>query len=155
MFVFSIKTSKRRLIPILLGASVIAAMVIALLCFPATRTMVTSTTAGANDEQCAAYLRTLGYEASLPAAAVEEIRLPDRFDEALAAYNALQNSVGFDLTGYAGQRVKLRTYSLSEHPSGAGACAHLYVYDGRIVGGDITAADGTVAALCRDPDASC
>lgn len=155
MFVLSLKTSKRRLIPVVLCAAVVTAMLVALLCFPASRTMATSTAPGSSDEACAAYLKTLGYTAVLPAAAVKEIRLPDSFDQALDAYNTLQRTVGFDLEDYAGQRVKLRTYTLTDHLSGEGACAHLYVFDGAIIGGDITDAVGNVTALCKEANAVC
>lgn len=155
MFVFSLKTSKRRLIPVLLGTAVVLAMAIALVCFPASRTMATSTAPGDSDEACATYLKSLGFTAVLPAHTVKEIRLPDSFDESLASYNALQQEAGFDLTAYAGQRVKLRTYALSDHPSGTGAYAHLYVHDGIIIGGDIADATGAMTALCKKTAAVC
>ncbi len=149
MFVVSLKTSRRRLLSLALCAAVVTAMLIALLCFPTLRTMPTVTAPGDTDEACVGYLTTLGYTALLPVSAVREIRLPDNFDDALNAYNTLQRTVGFDLSGYAGQRVKLRTYALSDHPSGGGASAHLYVYDGIIIGGDITDAAGNAAPLCK------
>ncbi len=157
MFVISMKASQRRLIPLVLCIALIAAMLIAGLCFPASRTMMTSTTVtGDSDEACAAFLTSLGLSASLPASDVREIRLPDIFDEALNTYNTLQRQAGFDLSNYAGQRVKLRTYNLNEHPSGCAAQAHIYVHNDRIIGGDIAALDGSfVAPLCTPADAAC
>lgn len=147
MFVISMKASKSRLIPLIFCIALITAMLIAALCFPAERTMVTVTAvSGADDEACAAYIKSLGYTAELPAVSVREIRLPDVFDESLNAYNALQQQAGFDLSGYSGQRVKYRTYDLAEHPSGAPAQIHLYVHNGIIIGGDITTDDGNTAA---------
>lgn len=139
MFVVSVKASKRRLIPVMLCIALIAAMLIAGLCFPTSRTMMTAApVAGDSDEACAMYLTSLGFNAVLPASSVREIRLPDAFDETLNAYNILQQEAGFDLSGYAGQRVKYRTYELTDGNS----LAHLYIYDGRIIGGDIASADG-------------
>lgn len=143
MFVVSMKATKSHMISLIFCIALIAAMLIAALCFPAERTMIASTAAsGADDAACAAYIKSLGYTAELPAVAVREIRLPDEFDESLVDYNALQQQAGFDLSAYRGQRLKLRTYDLAEHPSGTPAQVHLYVYNGLIVGGDITTEDG-------------
>ena len=71
-------------------------------------------------------------------------------------YNLLQQQAGFDLSGYAGQRLKYRTYELVDHPSDQLVRAHLYIYDGVIVGGDIESLAGDfVLPLCRADDDSC
>ena len=144
MFVYALKASKSRTLPLIVLIALVLAVLIALIWFPADRTMVTSAAVAADsDEDCAAYLKSLGYTVELPAASVREVRLPEPFDEALAAYNALQAESGFDLSGFAGQHVKCRTYTLAEHPSGVPATVHLYTYDGRVIGGDISADDGS------------
>ncbi len=135
MFVLSMKASPKRMFPVLLCLVLILAMLIAGLCFPASRTMMTAAPVmGDTDEACAAYLVSLGYDPTLPAVDVREITLPDVFDESLTAYNDLQKQAGFDLDGYAGQRVKFRTYTLADNVGQA----HIYVYNNRIIGGDIT-----------------
>ncbi len=157
MFVVSMKASRKRLFPVLLCIVLIIAMLIAGLFFPASRTMMTvAPVSGDSDEACAAYLTSLGFSASLPAVSVREITFPAVFDETLNAYNALQSEAGFDLSGYAGQRVKYRTYTLNDHPSGVATTAHIYVYNGRIIGGDIAADDGSFTLpLCEAENGAC
>lgn len=158
MFVLSVNASKRRLIPLALCVALAAAMLVATVVFPAARTVATTavTASGQTDEDCAAFLKTLGLTAELPAESVREIRLPDSFDERLSAYNELQKTAGFDLLGYAGQRVKYRTYGLAEHPTGLPSQVHLYVCDGVIIGGDIAAENGDfIEPLRLSADASC
>lgn len=157
MFVVSMKASRKRLFPVLLCVVLILAMLIAGLFFPASRTMMTAApVSGDSDEACVAYLTSLGLTASTPAVSVRELTLPEVFDDTLTAYNALQQEAGFDLSGYAGQRVKYRTYTLNEHASGVAAQAHVYVYNGRIIGGDIAAADGSFTEpLCKAEDGAC
>ncbi len=158
MFVLSVNASKRRVIPLLLCVALAAAMLVATLVFPAARTVATTTVtaAGQTDEDCAAFLKTLGLTAELPCVSVREIRLPDSFDEHLTAYNELQKTAGFDLLGYAGQRVKYRTYDLAEHPSGLPSQVHLYTCNGMIIGGDIAAENGEfVQPLQLIAEASC
>ncbi len=146
MFVLSVKATRRHILLTALCIAAIIAVLIAGWCFPAERTMMTAVSSvnGSDDAACAAFLRSLGYEAQLPAAEVREIRLPDTFDEALSAYNALQRQAHFDLSGYVGMRVKYRTYRLDDHSS-----AHVYVYKNHIIGGDITDNTGTVLPLCK------
>lgn len=153
MFVVSMKASSRRAIPIALCIVLIVAMLIAGLFFPASRTMMTAAPiAGDTDEACAAFLTSIGVSPVLPAVSVREIALPAVFDDNLTAYNAVQQEAGFDLRGYAGQRVKYRTYDLADDT----AQAHIYVFDGRIIGGDITAADGSsTRPLFKTTDSTC
>lgn len=158
MFVISVKASKRRLITVILCIAVITAIFIASLCFPADRTMMTKAdrVAGDSDEACAAYLKSIGYTAILPASSVREIQLPDTFDNALNAYNTLQQQAGFDLSLYAGQRVKYRTYELSDYPGDQLVLAHLYTHDGIIIGGDIESLAGDfIKPLCKTVPADC
>ena len=150
MFVISLKASRKHTIPLLICIALIIAMLIAGLFFPTSRTMMTAAPVnGDSDEACAAYLSTLGVTAILPASDVREVTLPTVFDEHLAQYNVLQAKAGFDLSGYAGQRIKCRTYTLTDHPSGT-ASAHIYVYKGQIIGGDITADSVTPLLSERD-----
>ncbi len=150
MFVVSMKATKSRLISLVFCIALIAAMLIAAICFPAERTMIVSgAVSGADDAACASYITSLGYTAQLPASEVREVRLPDEFDENLTDYNAVQLQAGFDLSGYRGQRVKYRTYDLAEHPSGMPAQVHIYVYNGIIIGGDVTVDGQAPAPLCK------
>lgn len=144
MFVLSVKANRRHLLLTVLSVAAVIAVLTAAWCFPAERTMMTVGVIadGGDDTACAAYLRSLGYSAQLPAAEVREIRIPDAIDGALAAYNTLQQSVGFDLSDYVGMRVKYRTYRLDDD-----AFAHIYVYNNTIIGGDIVDSVGNVRPL--------
>ncbi len=148
MFLLSVRAKKRRLIPFVLSVALIAAMLIASLIFPASRTMITvGAVTVQGDEDVATWLRTCGYAVTIPAAEVREVQLPDTFDGALADYERLQVQAGFSLEDYAGQRATCRTYALRDHESGEGAAVHLYLLQDRVIGGDITASDGTLFPL--------
>jgi len=150
MFVWSVKASKSRLLPLVILIALLLAILIVGVWFPAERTMITSATPTVDsDEAGAAYLRSLGYAVELPAVSIREVRLPDSLDEALTAYNALQKQAGFDWAGFVGQRLRCRTYDLSEHPAGVKAQIHLYTYDGRVIGGDVSACDGSFIDALR------
>ena len=92
-------------------------------------------------------LRGLGYEVGDAWTDVREILLPTTMDAAMTAYNEMQQASGYDLTPCLGERVKYYTYAVAHHPEEEEAVAHLYEYDGRVVAGDVTFADGSCRGL--------
>lgn len=76
--------------------------------------------------------------------------IPQEFSEVYAAYNRLQMQAGFDLSAYKGCQITLYTYSPVVFPDCEGETQlNLMVYNGRIIGGDIseTALDGQMLPL--------
>lgn len=131
MFVFSCKTTKKQIFWTVVCILLLAVLIVAAVISPEnTADTATVTTA----EEGVAYLQSLGYEAT--GGEVREIRLPDRLDGTLAAYNELLRSAGLDLTPYLGKQVQYRTYTVKTEAGDAPA--HLYIYRGQIIGGDVT-----------------
>lgn len=97
-----------------------------------------------SNEERISYLNELGWQVSNSPATVEELLIPEQFDESYAEYLALQNQQGFDLTKYAGRRIKRYTYEITNYPEGE-VCvqAALLIYKGKVIGGQLQAADGS------------
>ena len=98
-------------------------------------------------EERLAYLSQFGYEVVPDPLEVREIIIPETFDKTYETYNAIQKKQGFDLTPYAGKRVKKWAYQITNYKSAENAehiVATLLIYDGQIIGGDVcsTALDG-------------
>ena len=90
------------------------------------------------NEDRVAYLESYGWQVSPEPAAVEELLIPDVFDESYTQYLELQAAQGFDLTKYQGKRVKRYTYEVINYPTGeAGIQAGLLVYKNTVIGGDV------------------
>lgn len=105
---------------------------------------------GSTNESRVAYLESLGWQVETEPARVEEIILPDTFDESWSEYLQLQEEQGFDLERCQGKRVKRYAYTITNYPTGeTGIQAGLLVCDGRIVGGDVvnSALDGFLHGL--------
>ena len=84
------------------------------------------------------YLKSLGWQTEEQPLAVEELIVPEQFDESYDEYLSLQSSQGFDLSQYLGKRVKRYTYRITNHPSGeTGVQLNLLVYKNRIIGGEV------------------
>ena len=87
------------------------------------------------------FLTEYGWQVKQDALAVEELLIPKEFDSSYDDYLSLQSEQGFDLTKYAGKRVKRYTYEITNHPSGeSGAQANLLIYKNTVVGGEILSA---------------
>ncbi len=142
MFVFSVKTDRKRLAWGLTGVLAVLAAVIVAVSQPGG----SRATAGkavdwrvSSAEEREELLNSLGYQVAEET--VQEVRLPDDPDEKLTAYESLQKSAGLSLLRYAGKRVKLYTYTVTNAQTAGQVTAHLYVYRYRVIAGDITPAD--------------
>jgi len=89
-------------------------------------------------EDRAGYLASWGWQVPADAAGVEELELPKEFGPEYDQYLALQSGQGFDLTKYAGKRIKRYTYEVSNYPGGqTGVQAHLLMYKNTVIGGEV------------------
>lgn len=90
------------------------------------------------NEDRVAYLESYGWTVSPEAVSVEELLIPEEFDETYDQYLALQAQQGFDLTQYKGKRVKRYTYEVTNYPSGeSGVEAGLLIYKNTVVAGEV------------------
>ena len=91
-----------------------------------------------SNEDRVAYLESYGWQVSADPIAVEELLIPDEFDETYDQYLALQSEQGFDLTKYQGKRVKRYTYEITNYPTGeSGILAGLLIYKNTVIGADV------------------
>ena len=85
-----------------------------------------------------AYLSEYGWEVSPEPLSTEELLIPSEMDESYREYLELQREQGFDLSAYAGKRVKRYTYEIYNYPSGeTGVQANLLVCRNTVVGGEV------------------
>jgi hypothetical protein len=91
-----------------------------------------------SNEDRLAYLESFGWQVETQPVSVEELLIPEEFDESYQEYLALQSSQGFDLTQYQGKRVKRYTYQITNYPTGeTGVQAALLIYKNTVVGGEV------------------
>ena len=103
-----------------------------------------------NNEDRVAYLAGFGWEVTGEPVSVEELLVPEEFDESYDDYLALQSSQGFDLTACAGKRLKRYTYEITNYPSGeTGVLVSLLLFRSAVVGGEVytTSLDGFMHGL--------
>ncbi len=95
------------------------------------------------------YLAGWGWQVPEDAASVEELEMPEQFGAEYDQYLSLQSGQGFDLTRYAGKRIKRYTYEVLNYPGvDAGVRVHLLMYKNTVIGGEVLG-DGFLHGLER------
>ncbi len=86
------------------------------------------------------YISSLGWEVSEEPDEIKEVVIPHEFNDVYLNYNEIQKAQGFDLTDYAGERVKMWTYTVTNYPGYEDKdCVkiNILVYEGCVIGGDV------------------
>lgn len=84
------------------------------------------------------FLSGYGWQVVPEPVAVEELLIPEQFDESYRDYLTLQTEQGFDLTPLAGKRLKRYTYQITNYPSGqADVQVNLLIHKNTVVGGEV------------------
>lgn len=135
--------SKRELIIIGAGLLIFIAVLTFVFCSADSRQTSASPGAGFDtraetEEERIGFLEQFGWKVDSEPISVREIRLSGEMDERMLEYNRIQLRQGFDLAPLCGKRIKLWTYSVTNYPAGGNVVANLIVFDGRVVGGDIS-----------------
>ncbi len=144
MFVFSVKTSKAKIV--LTAVAIIAA--VGVLVFLTGKSRNTQTARDSvisykaqDASERLAFLSQFGWSVSEDPAEVSEVIIPQDFDKGYTEYAEMNKSQGLDLELYKGVRAKRWTYNVLNYPEFENRIgtvqANLLVYEGRVIGGDI------------------
>ncbi|MBR7117616.1 MAG: DUF4830 domain-containing protein [Clostridia bacterium] len=95
------------------------------------------------NEDRVAFIEGLGVMVKDTPTGEESFSAPESFDRVLAGYNEIQKSQGLDLTKYVGKRITHYTYEVENYDYEGKVYVNLLVYKNRIIGCDISSADGT------------
>ncbi|MCH5199558.1 MAG: DUF4830 domain-containing protein [Oscillospiraceae bacterium] len=93
-------------------------------------------------EDAAQFLTECGWKLKPDSASREEVMIPAEFSEVYERYNNLQKKQGYDLSAYKGEKVVKYTFQVLNFTEYDGspcdnAEAHLLVWGGEIIGGDV------------------
>ena len=131
MFILKFKLTRNRVLVVLCALIALAAIIIHLCTYGS---MVKS---GKTAQQRQSYLQELGYSVKSEKH-IGKLVIPAEFDKVYASYNDMQQKAGFDLSRYKGLEVELYNYPLKSFAKSGETIINLYVYGGKIIGGDIT-----------------
>ena len=144
MFVYSVKTSKVKLITLCAAVAALAAALLWILlgarASEAAQEAVISYKAGSAQERLA-FIAQFGWQVAPDPVEVSEVILPEVYDAAFTEYVEMNQAQGLDLTLYRGVRAKRWTYDVQNYPGYEGRPGtvelNLLIYDGRVIGGDV------------------
>ena len=142
MFIFTAKLKRERVIAGAVALVALGAVVAVAVGLVNARGAPSSSEGSAREvktnEDRVAYLESFGWTVESEPIAVEELIIPEAFDETYSQYLELQAGQGFDLTDYCGKRVKRYTYEITNYPTGeAGVQANLMLYRNTVIGGEV------------------
>ena len=142
MFIFTAKIHRGRIAACLAAAVVICGAAAAAVNLLGARGAAVSTAASpkgvrSNGDRIA-YLESFGWTVAEEPLSVEELIIPEEFDDTYTQYLELQSSQGFDLTQYRGKRVKRYTYEITNYPTGeTGVQANLLICKNTVIAGEV------------------
>lgn len=140
MFVVSVKAGKKQLIRASVVLAVAIVALIGLFGGGAMQASAGKQIVAENDAQRKSFIMQYGWQVADEPVEICEIVIPEVFNEVYVKYNDLQRSQGFDLAKYAGKRVKRWTYRITNYPEYDGdVCANILIFDGKVIGGDVSA----------------
>lgn len=141
MFIITARVRKGPILAVAAAAAVVCGILLSAAGLGGRDTAVSgvvSPTGIKTNEDRVAYLESYGWQVSQEPTAVEELLIPETFDESYTQYLDLQTAQGFDLTDYQGKRVKRYTYTINNYPTGeTGIQAGLLIYKNTVIGGDV------------------
>lgn len=109
--------------------------------FQSTQTSIGISLLATNEQERLSFISYYGWEIDKDAIEIQEIVIPEVFDDVYNNYNQIQLNQGFDLRKYAGQRVKRWTYIVRNYPDTSPEDDYirlnLLISDGVIIGGDV------------------
>ena len=140
MYVISLKLDKTKICATLAALCLVIA--VACVAFPRQASDVlngnVNTTAKSTEEHIA-FLNAYGYNVVEKPVQIQEVIIPSDFSSAYEKYNEFQKLSGFDLAKFKNCRVKKYTYKVVDYDnSSQEVIANLFVYDNKVVGGDIS-----------------
>ena len=148
MNIYTFKLTKKHIVGAILAVAALVALLILLI--PDGESMETGAKMTVKTpEDCVQYLISLGYEPDTATGDCRKVQIPREFDAVYQTYNQMQKECGFDLQKYAGKKVDLTTYKITNWPDGETVLADVLVYKNKVIGGAIytAAVDGFMYGL--------
>ena len=143
MFVYSVKTSKSKIIALVIAivAIIVAVVVVAGKSNAPAAADSQINIKAENAEQRAAFLSQFGWEFMPDPVEVTEVIVPSDFSKGYTEYAEMNKAAGFDLEPYKGLRAKRWTYEILNYPGYENKTgyirANVLVYEGMVIGGYI------------------
>ena len=138
MFMMTAKMDIKKILIVLAAAALLIIGLLVIFGGTEPAASAATTPVSGNDARVS-FLEKLGWDVSASPVESSQVRIPKEQSELYERYNALQKSLGYDLSAYAGKAVMRYVYKVNNYPNATEPVyATLLVYKNQIIGGDIT-----------------
>ena len=144
MMVMTAKVDKKKIGIVL--AAIVAVIAALVLLFGGGKDAPEVPTVSSNDDRVQ-FLASFGWEVATSPVQTSQVRIPAQESDVFTRYNALQKSMGYDLSEYAGKTVMRYVYTVKNYPGATEPVyATILISNNQVIGGDVTdtAATGVV-----------
>lgn len=136
MNIYTFKLTKKHIVAAVLVAAALIALLI--LAVPGGEAEETGASVKIQTPQdCVQYLTQMGYQLDAASCRSKKVQIPKTFDAVYETYNDLQKECGFDLSRYAGKKVDLSTWTVTNWPDGEAVLVDVLVYKDKVIGGAV------------------
>lgn len=149
--VFSVRANKKRIFAALVVVAVVILGMIVLPKLIKEPVKFYGETAAERRE----FLESFGWQISEEPLDVREVMIPEQWNDVYTKYNEMQISQGFDIRPYKGKACRQYIYLVNNYPdTDSEIHATMLVYNGVIIGGDISSAevDGFMHGFAADSE---
>lgn len=143
MLVMTAKVDKKKIAMILGAIVVVVAVIVILFSGRGSVSTIGSNAVISNDDRVQ-FLSGFGWEVVSSPAETSQVRIPADSSEVFERYNALQKSMGYDLSAYQGKTVMRYVYKIKNYPGATEPVyATILISSNKVIGGDITDTSAT------------
>jgi hypothetical protein len=143
MMVMTAKVDMKK-IAIILG--IVVALIIGAIVILSDGDESTATAApmASNNDARVKFLKDFGWDVASSPVETSQVRIPANSSEVFDRYNALQKSMGYDLSAYQGKTVMRYVYKIKNYPGATEPVyATILISSNQVIGGDITDTSAT------------
>ena len=138
MLVMTAKVNKKKIAIVLAAIAALIAVLVIGMSRDNALTTGAELSVSTNDDRVH-FLTSHGWEVVTSPVETSQVRIPSGTSAVFSRYNALQKSMGYDLSQYAGKTVMRYVYTVKNYPGATEPVyATILICDNRIIGGDIT-----------------
>ncbi len=145
MFVLSFKSKKFKIITALILAAFIILFALSYVYYSVSKTGYSVDNISVNNtaedmSEILDFISRFGYSVKNEPDEIKEVVIPFEFNDVYENYNDIQKNQGYDLTEYAGKRVKSWTFTVTDYPEYENTDyikIHILIFEGKVIGGDV------------------
>lgn len=143
MLVMTAKVDKKKIAMVVGAIVAVITAIVFLFSGRGSVSTIGSNTVTSNDDRVQ-FLSGFGWEVVSSPAETSQVRIPANSSEVFDRYNALQKSMGYDLSAYQGKTVMRYVYKIKNYPGATEPVyATILISSNQVIGGDITDTSAT------------